>query len=612
MARNGPDAPLESPQPPLTTHQPDSDRPVAGRLDAGLLLAALAQRIWNLQQLGIEQFDEGVYAANYWFQAATGDPYPMLHLYAPPVFPAAQHLSISLFGTGPVGLFFVSLLSGWLLVALAWLCARRWYGPQVGTRVLLLAVCCDFAVVYSRAALTESLHLLLFLAAMGAFVEALRKPRASRRAAGVSWAITSGVLAAAAFATKYTGWLLLPVLAFSLVPVAVVREFRSRLAHHIRCVLVAAATAGLCWLPVWWSLQSHGGYAAVSANHQRYWMGFGGWLSRLRLQLSFQQSYDSWSSVLGLLLLVLLVVPSVRRSTWNLDDRSRRVRSAAGVAVLAAIVVAGPTLVLFSVLTVGGWLVLKKLIGRQPLAMPSLLASAWGGGMVLAVPLYAPYPRLSLLWLPAAWLLLPELLGAAGTSGDQSVEPQDASGSSGSVPVELAHSRAAPGPLLATCLFALALSLVCGQNPFERDVVAGGEDRRGVQQVVQKLKPALSSEEDDHSPILVLAEPAALYYLLADDMPAAPLSSLQQWLARPAGDATRLLVGPGLSPADQERLRQLADASAIRVVDQSPVQLSRWVRLNLRPEAAGKKSELFESRTYRVYMKHRGGEPGTP
>ncbi len=361
-------------------------------------------RYWSPERMAIEHFDEGVYASNLFCPPSYA--YPARHLYAPPLFPAVLEWALILGGRGSA-VMWVNVLAGSLMLPSVWWVARCWFGPAAALASLLLAATSGFHIAFSRMALTDVTLCLWML--WGVYF-AWRAILSGTPAA----IIAAGLCATLAWWTKYNGWLTLAISGAGLLAWLLTRE-RAAVAPVLGRWAALATIALLAWSPVVWGLQSVGGYAAVSANHARYFGGRAEWGETLLRQWANLCVFDGVSTRLGLLAAVLLLAwPGLTPG-----DRAGQ-RSLPLLSLLAAggVLLGSPV----SLLILGlGSLLLTLLAGHHSAreADRSLdtgaeqtsarrlavwMLSAWLIGLLVAVPLYHPYPRLSLPWLVPAWL----------------------------------------------------------------------------------------------------------------------------------------------------------------------------------------------------------------
>ena len=218
-----------------------------------LFVAAVALRFSYQARISIEHWDEAVNASNLLLDGG----YPNRFLYSPPLLPTLIEWSMLAFGKTSLAAVMPNLMLGSLTIPLCWWVGRDWFGPIAGIAAAALAALSDFQIVYSRTALTDAALGFWFLLAVYCSWRAL-----SRNHLGE--AVVAGLVIACAWATKYNGWLPLAVaisafIAWGLFERFDLREWKSRL-PAVAAIVVAT---GVCWSPVWLSLQPDGGYSAV-------------------------------------------------------------------------------------------------------------------------------------------------------------------------------------------------------------------------------------------------------------------------------------------------------------------------------------------------------------
>jgi len=382
---------------------------------AALLLLGGWLRFAKADQMAVEHFDEGVYASNVWFEGTQVDRYPMQHLYAPPLLPAAIEWVV-LFGGPQVPMpMLVNLVAGTLTIVAVWWTGRTWLGSVGGITAASLCAFSDFHVLYSRTALTDPLLCLWLVAAVFCIGEGHRK-------LSLRWLLAGGLFTGLAWWTKYNGWLPLAI-QFSGVAGWLIfggREARRKMSRHLLGFVATAGTAVVIWLPVWKGLQPHGGYEVVAANHRGYLVGLSGWWDSLQRQYAAHQFLEGLVAVFGVAYAAIWAVCLRLRFheggfTWNTesgkDAASRRFPAARFVlllgaaTLLAGLAVAFGTSLLLAVLTLAGFaqVFLMRRADNAADRLPVWLLAAWFVGLMVATPFYRAYPRLSLPWLVAAW-----------------------------------------------------------------------------------------------------------------------------------------------------------------------------------------------------------------
>jgi 4-amino-4-deoxy-L-arabinose transferase-like glycosyltransferase len=387
---------------------------------AVVLAAGIAARGFAFARSAVEHFDEGVYASNIY----AGPPefaYPDQRFYAPPLLPALIEAGI-LVGLPPnVAALLPGFLAGCGTIVAVWWFGRSWFGPPVGLAAAALVGLSDFHATFSATALTDvllGLWLVLAVDAIGRSLAAVvqswqagRLPHGGNGTRSVSttygWAIAAGVYTGLAWWTKYNGWLPLaiegaaiPVLWFFL------RPGRRELLDWIACFVLTVVVAALVWMPYYISLQSVGGYGPIAANHAKYVVGFSGWLDSAQRQMTSQFALLGGWFFLGWVLAILLPRLLQPRSVADgFVQFGRSLVEAVGMLLLTAMFV----LSLGAVIGMGRQ---ALAIHREPRldapvrrrAIGLVLLAVWFVAMVVATPLYTPYPRLALPLVLAACL----------------------------------------------------------------------------------------------------------------------------------------------------------------------------------------------------------------
>jgi dolichyl-phosphate-mannose-protein mannosyltransferase len=360
------------------------------------LIAALA-RFADFGRLGIDHFDEGIYAlVSTWPLGRDGlaGISPELIAYAPPGYPLLVGMAYLLFGPSDVGAVAISILAGTATIPIvAWL-ARRTFGPSAGVAAAGFVVVSGLHVTFSRMALTDATFLLTWLVAIGLGGRFLERPGPLR-------AILFGLSVGAAQLCKYNGWLVGPIVGLTalLGPfVSKAERDRKRLLRTFGWGALAAVVAFAVYWPWFRFVDTHGGYSAL-LKHQRSYLGsLASWPSHLWTQLCQIEALTAHSegrlrsicvtfSIWGMFVLVLLAR----------KPRCRTIQFF--VCLLLAIPLFGqPSCLWWLGIALFGFC-LKDL-------SPSIrLVGVWWLTLSLLTPLYHPYVR---LWLPleaAGWLL---------------------------------------------------------------------------------------------------------------------------------------------------------------------------------------------------------------
>jgi 4-amino-4-deoxy-L-arabinose transferase-like glycosyltransferase len=354
-------------------------------------------RLWPLGRLGLNHFDEGIYAlAGLWVFSPAGlagiD--PGLISYAPPGFPVLVGLSYLALGVSDGAAILVSIGCGSLTIPVAAWLAHRTFGCRAGAATAAFAALSGPHVAFSRMALTDVSFLLFWLAAIGQGQRFLERPKPAR-------ALVLGLAVGAAQLFKYNGWIAGLIVASSAAAWLLLHtaEWRARTSAAIwGWGLAAAVFAAIVYWPWFRFVDSHGGYPALLA-HQRSYLGdlrsWPGHLSQQIAQAKLLSGGLAWLVVGGLAAIsaMLLVEGGLGASRHWL----RLIIEALGLLAIA---------LLPAWLVPALWiavLIIWKL--KQATIAVVVLAVGWGCLLALT-PFYHPYAR---LWLPLQavnWLFM--------------------------------------------------------------------------------------------------------------------------------------------------------------------------------------------------------------
>ena len=233
-------------------------------------------RIWPLGRLGLNHFDEGIYAmAASWslLQKGLAALDPSLIPYSPPGYPILGGVAYWLLGRSDGAMIAVSQMAGTLTIpVVAWL-ARRAFGGGAG---FAAATVCAFSgphIAFSRMALTDASFLLAWLLAMGAGMRFLERPDALR-------SLLMGLSVGFAQQFKYNGWLAGAIVIGSAVVGILVRPEDRKAASIFKTFGwggVAAVIASMVVWPWYAFVEAHGGYSALLRHQQKYLGGLRDW-----------------------------------------------------------------------------------------------------------------------------------------------------------------------------------------------------------------------------------------------------------------------------------------------------------------------------------------------
>lgn len=536
-------------------------------LVAGAVVAACLLRCVRLDQVAIEHFDEGVYSSGVWYGQLSSQPYPGRHLYAPPALPRAIEIAAALIGPD-LGPFLPGLAAGVLSVIFIWGLTRTLFGQAAGLVVVCLAALNDFHILYSRMALTDVPVMMWMLLSVWLAVIGIDRQRFRFMAA-------AGLACAAAWWTKYSGWLPLAIIGsgsvlwWLLSGRRVIRGGRLVTLNAVMMVVAAAA-----WSPWYAALWQRGGYSEVAANHAAYLHGWEAWHRNLATQLTWYMSVESWLGGLavwgGIVMAAGQRWNAARRSTWNRATEGRGPVSGrlSGRFLTAAFLLALASLTIGSFATLasvglGGmaaiflWPSLSVLRTQSAAAVSTgrkgskrmipygdsdyqasasvdpllgaCVVAAWFCGMLLTVPRYTPFPRLLLPLVVSVWIMAAAGIGwwiEAVLNVARRAVVNRTSGNPGAL-------QRVTGPAVAVCLLLGFWMLQSGrvQAPVIHQPRTGL--RTASQQVARMcLEDAGLRAARDQTPgqaglvVYGFGEPAVLYHLSAAGLVAAPVQDL--------------------------------------------------------------------------------------
>lgn len=620
---------------------PENEPAPVTRLELGLLamllLAGFALRAAYPSRLEIEHFDEGVYASNLYFDADEGFSYPERHLYAPPLVPWMLELAITIFGETVPGCFGVGIVMGTATIAAVWWVARRWFGSVAALSAATLLAFSGTHIVFSRTALTDVPMGLWFTLAVGLLGEAVRQclvgsehsvadaasvgkrrvtaptlaASATRSAFhGLAYSLAAGVSVALAWWTKYNGWLPLAIgLAAILAWLVTSRPGWVVAKRSLLCWGIAAVTAVVLWSPVWWGLQSKGGYAAVAANHARYFHGPNGWWEAFRSQRD--AAYQFEHAISFFLLLNAVLLPGTYRLTSRAkeaesDDaagqllfrigRSRSQRWLAtmtGIGVVAGLhfglpswTQAGPLVwgIPLALLSLAAWR-LKAAFRTSPEGLGLWLVVAGFVSMLVLTPLYRPYPRLAIPWVLFGCLASSLFVAACSRPRSDPSRSRD-SGSVDHPPDPEPLTRLMAIQFAASVVLLLTWSLTAALLD-EPDVNRTGLARATDEMRSAMIDDARSLTRKPDCVAYVYAEPAVFFHLSAKYTATSPVGDLEfaAPTARRLPMPTYLVVGPHARRSDRFAQQWVARGSRFVKVDEWEYAPSLVVLLDqYRPE----------------------------
>ena len=180
-------------------------RPIEFLAITGFVLLGAFLRFADLSHEAVEHFDEGIYASPLWYDTQFETPYPLRHLFAPPLLSSMMESCSWIPGLAPYAPFLPSALLGTATILALWWLARSWFGKSAGIFMAAIVAMSDFHILYSRMALTDVACLFWIVISVAVGTQAIA--RSSFKHAAIA-----GFLCGLAWWTKYTGWLPLAIL----------------------------------------------------------------------------------------------------------------------------------------------------------------------------------------------------------------------------------------------------------------------------------------------------------------------------------------------------------------------------------------------------------------
>lgn len=614
-------------------------------------MAGFAARFANLSDVAVEHFDEGVYASNLWFPDE-GYAYPDRHLYAPPLVPSLIEWSM-IFSRDRTAPLLPGVILGSLTVPLLWWVTRRWFRAAAGVAAASLLALNDFHITMSRSALTDVPMVFFLLLAVWLIHEAVAKARLGVAALG-------GLATGLAWSTKYNGWLPLAIavsgtagalLAWQLFGKdksassdetskkknqASTEESPPSLRDMLIVLGVAVLVGGATWFPVLSDLPN--GYAEVSSNHARYVGGLAEWLPSAIQHEAIGRHYAGLATWLSGLLAVLssALVLRAERSTWNSAAANGGAGSAtiliasspdssstwngeltpitiAATAALAGAIVLSPLIVLLvwslvSIVT----LIARGLRSDSPLRADSRRADsrraywlalwfglAWLCGLLLATPIYRPYPR----------LILP--LQCAMTIGTAAAIVMLLTGQFLNSKQEAASGEASRGGVHRLA-WLIPVALLCAWRGYSTGGPAWQQRTEFAEIADRATKAAAANCQGETSEvdgfdfvIYVFGEPGLLHHIPPSNNRAFVKAVMDLSFTRPGYDHANIpafvLAGPHALDS-LEFQKQAAEAGeALKQIEVYPYRPSDFVLLDDVPPA---KLEMKRAQLVRLYRVH--------
>ena len=471
---------------------------------AALAILGAGLRAWNLGRLGLNHFDEGIYAfAGLWAFSPHGlaDLDPALIPYAPPGFAVLVGLMYSLLGVSDTAAILVSIVMGSATIVVVGLIGRRTFGPGGGVASAAIATFAGPHIAFSRMALCDVSFLFFWLIAIWQGQRFLERPNGVR-------ALGLGVAVGLAQLFKYSGWIAgLIVILTAVLQMAVTRDWSGeRLLRVWGWGLVAAAIALLVYAPWILFVQHHGGYAALLAHQRGYMGGVWSWPSHLMAQHNQAREFEGgavWRASAALVcsaaIFIVLRVYSARLTT--------------GVAFVqtwafAAFFGGGPNGLDWYFLAIGSpalLFVFRRNLTAYLVHHPAVSLLVGFYVLTIMTPFYRPYAR---LWLPVesyTWFYLGGVFWLVSLLATQLSFVE--------LPRDKADLRKRGLALIPLPLFAV-FSLVILHNAGDgQSVLAPSDSLRTACFEAARFLPR------DVPRVVVLARPSALFYLSMAGLP---------------------------------------------------------------------------------------------
>ncbi len=361
-------------------------------------------RLWYPDRLGLDHFDEGIYAlSGLWSTSPKGlwSLDPMVIPYAPPGVPILIGLAYVIFGVSDIAAILVSIVSGTLTIAAIGWVGRRTFGPGAGAAAAGLAALSGTHLLFSRMALTDATFLLGWVIGLGVGGQFLEKPSLKR---GLMLGLVVGIV----MNLKYNGWLVGVLVALAALWELIfdrAKRTRQAVARTFGFGVLGAVVAGLIYLPWVRFVERHGGYSGLVAHHRSYLGGPATWLPHWRQQLAQVTALSGgeyWLLSAWTLACVGLMLAVVQPKGTARPDKTGRVWLVALLGYGGIAYAMLPTAGWWLSLAVVPWLLRLNSSAR-------LLAIGWVTLSVMT-PFYHPYAR---LWLPLhafGWLILGGIL----------------------------------------------------------------------------------------------------------------------------------------------------------------------------------------------------------
>jgi dolichyl-phosphate-mannose-protein mannosyltransferase len=359
-----------------------------------IVMCGLVLRAWNLSNVGLNHFDEGVYMFSALGLSDSNQPlrlYPGQYKFSPLLYPGLVGLGFDLLGK-PIDTvaFGINVIIGTLTIVLIWLIGRSWFDPPAGIAAAALLALNEYHIALSRTALTDVAFAFFFFLS----IYIINRTFDHRH---IITAILAGLAIGLAWNTKYHGFFAILISISALVLYYFVNGLKwvsIKRALMLESLIILIAIA--CYIPWASYIQAlPGGYSGL-VQYQRGLINdpilSREWLHNLRVQVEQQLFLEGPVSRLSIFvaLFCALLVSKVR-IYFNLKVIIQILLLAFSALILGSFA----TAFILSILAIP--ILLKKPRQFSTWMLVSLWV-IWG----FATPFYHPYARLILPFLIVA------------------------------------------------------------------------------------------------------------------------------------------------------------------------------------------------------------------
>lgn len=551
-----------------------------------ILFTGLSLRLLYPESIGIDHFDEGIYAlAGQWIYEPNGlaNLDPGMIPYGPPITSFTMGVSYLILG-GPSDFAAIlpGILFGTISIFLIFLLAKSIFGIESGLISAALLATSGMAIAFSRSALTDAPLMCIWLLSMIAGLQFLKMP-------GLKTSFMMGLTVGLAQLTKYNGAMTGVVIALTAIldficscrnPTSETKTvFLKRIGWGLFSVCIAVA---IYW-PWFQFIDAHGGYFNLMKHHSGYVSPLAKWPSNLRLQWlqawTFHQQV--WPKIIMTTLTLAIFSHFSRLKVVELGNIEFTTLIIRKTVMLAFILFIPHSIWPLSII-----LVPKLWANREP---GKRLAAVWFVFMSLITPCYHPYAR---LWLPtilASFVIVPVILN------------QDESTSLTNYKDKPRFLRNQIFKLCVTGFLLILISLpICNfdQTRSASELPDIWSGRAGLRKEVSELVPKLTEKLKRGQQVSMLISPAARWQLqralLQQDLGSGRLASLSDLSDFQLGKGP-LFVDLSLITldSDREKLRTIGvHVNTTQSDGAGPVNRGLITILDLRPDALIQRSHL--------------------